>query len=165
LVSQSRRHSRHRVHALLDAVGLSHRRKAYPATLSGGEQQRVAIARALVNEPRLVLADEPTGNLDSHLGQEIMMLLYDIAREDDRAVLIVTHDARIEEVADRILCLEGGRLRDRKARAHQWAVCPVCSMRVDAWTATVRLEHGGIEHIFCSKRCRDRFVTQHEAKP
>jgi len=95
-----------------------------------------------------VLADEPTGNLDSHLGQEVMMLLYDIVPAEERAVLIVTHDARIEEVAHRSLWLEEWRLRDREARAHQWAVCPVCSMRVEAWTATVRVERDGVEHVF-----------------
>jgi len=159
LVPGDRRHARERAARLLDAVDLGHRRRALPATLSGGEQQRVAVARALINEPKVILADEPTGNLDSHLGQEVMMMLYDIAREEGRSVLVVTHDPRIEAIADRILWLEDGRLRDREVQSHEWAECPVCGMRVDAWTATVRIEHRGAEQVFCSTRCRDRFVA------
>ena len=71
--------------------------------LSGGEKQRVAIGRALINEPMVILADAPTGNLDSKHGQEVMMILHDIVRDEGRSVLIVTHDPRVEDVADRIL--------------------------------------------------------------
>ncbi len=153
------RRARERALMLMDAVELNHRRHAHPATLSGGEQQRVAIARALLNEPRVILADEPTGNLDSHLGQEVMMMLYDVARDENRAVLIVTHDSRIEQVADRLLWLEDGRLRDRKTEHHEWVKCPMCAMRVDAWTATVRIEQDDIEYVFCSRRCRTQFLA------
>jgi putative ABC transport system ATP-binding protein len=148
-----------RVRALVDRVGLSERRHARPRELSGGEKQRVAIARALINEPPLILADEPTGNLDSKHGQETTMLLYDLVRDEGRTVLIVTHDPRIEDVADRILWLEDGALRDRKAETHEWVVDPVCRMRIDAWTATARIEHAGSSLAFCSRRCRERFAS------
>lgn len=106
--------ARPRLESLLDRLDLSARRNSLPQTLSGGEKQRVAIARALINQPTILLADEPTGNLDSHKGQEVMMILHDIARDDDCAVLMVTHDPRVEEIADRVLWLEDGSLRDRK---------------------------------------------------
>jgi len=151
--------ARTRAQALIRRLDLWHRRDALPAQLSGGERQRVAIARALVNDPPLLLADEPTGNLDSQRGLEVAMLLHDIAREDRRAVVIVTHDPRIEEIADRLLWLEDGRLRDRKQDVHDWAIDPVCGMRVDRWTATQLAAHAGREYAFCSARCRARFVA------
>jgi putative ABC transport system ATP-binding protein len=138
-------------------LGLLHRRKALPKTLSGGEKQRVAIARALINEPPLILADEPTGNLDSHTGQDVLMILHDIARDEERSILVVTHDPRVEDVADRILWLEDGSLRDRKTERHEWVTDPVCGMRVDAWTAAVVQEYRGSRYVFCSKRCEERF--------
>ncbi len=142
---------------MLERLGLGHRLNAKPRSLSGGEKQRVAIARALVNEPPIILADEPTGNLDSERGQEVMMVLHDIARDEGRAVMVVTHDPRVEEVADRILWLEDGALRDRKAERHDWVRDPVCGMRVDPWTATNVLTHQDHEHVFCSTRRLDRF--------
>lgn len=148
---------RARADALLDRLALSHRRKALPKTLSGGEKQRVAIARALINRPPLILADEPTGNLDSHSGQEVLMILHDIARDEGRSILIVTHDPRVEDVADRILWLEDGGLRDRKQEEHDWVTDPVCGMRVDAWTAVFFSEYQGQRYVFCSKRCEERF--------
>jgi putative ABC transport system ATP-binding protein len=95
---------------MLDRVGLPHKADAYPDQLSGGEQQRVAIARALVHSPALVLADEPTGSLDSHTAQEIAQLLTDSARSRDAAVVLVTHDERIARYADRIIRLDSGRI-------------------------------------------------------
>ncbi len=151
------RAARGRADEMLERLGLTHRRAALPATLSGGEQQRVAIARALINRPRLIFADEPTGNLDSQSGQEVMMTLYDIARDESCAVVMVTHDPRVEDVADRILWLEDGALRDRKSEQHSWVRDPVCGMRVDEWTATVFSTHGGQRFVFCSQRCCDRF--------
>lgn len=149
--------AKERADELIDRLGLSHRKKALPRTLSGGEKQRVAIARALINEPKLILADEPTGNLDSQTGQEVMMILHDIARDEDYAVVMVTHDPRVEDIADRILWLEDGKLRDRKMERHSWVTDPVCGMRVDEWIASISTDYQGKHYVFCSERCRDRF--------
>jgi putative ABC transport system ATP-binding protein len=147
-----------RAAALLERLGLAARRSARPPTLSGGEKQRVAIARALINQPPLILADEPTGNLDSQSGQEVAMILHDVARDAGCAVILVTHDPRVEEIADRILWLEDGALRDRRAERHSWVRCPVCGMRVDEWTALHVAEHEGRRVVFCSQRCRERYL-------
>jgi putative ABC transport system ATP-binding protein len=95
---------------LLESVGLGQRAEHLPGQLSGGEQQRVAIARALANEPRVVLADEPTGNLDSTTGEEIVGLLRALAGDHGRTVVLVTHDAGIARGADRVIRLRDGRL-------------------------------------------------------
>lgn len=95
---------------VLDSVGLGKRPDALPAELSGGEQQRVAIARAIVHRPNLIVCDEPTSNLDHATGQEMMELIRRIASEDDRCVIIVTHDTRILEFADRVARMEDGRI-------------------------------------------------------
>jgi lipoprotein-releasing system ATP-binding protein len=101
---------RERATALLDAVGMSHRR-SFPATdLSGGEQQRVAIARALVSSPPLVLADEPTGNLDTETGDQVLRLLRQFNETRSTAFLVVTHDERIAERCDRIVHMVDGRI-------------------------------------------------------
>jgi putative ABC transport system ATP-binding protein len=99
---------------ILTEVGLGERLDFLPADLSGGEKQRVSIARAVVNHPQLVLADEPTGNLDSEAGKKIGSILRDLARERQAAVVIVTHDNRIENMADRILYLEDGMIKDER---------------------------------------------------
>jgi putative ABC transport system ATP-binding protein len=96
----------------LEQVGLGHRLHNRPDQLSGGQQQRVAIARALVAEPKLVLADEPTGNLDSHSSDEIATLLRQVASEWGRAVVMVTHDAHIASYANRIVFLKDGKIVD-----------------------------------------------------
>ncbi len=158
LVPEQRDRARKRANELIELLNLSQRRHAVPATLSGGEKQRVAIARALVNNPPLILADEPTGNLDSQSGQDVTMILHDIARDEGCAVILVTHDPRVEDVADRILWLEDGALRDRRSEKHAWARCPVCNMRVDEWTATLRTEYEGRNFVFCSMRCQERFT-------
>jgi putative ABC transport system ATP-binding protein len=94
----------------LERLGLAHRLEHTPERLSGGERQRVAIARALTGEPHLILADEPTGNLDSRRGLAILNLLVDLAREHDVAVLLVTHDPQAAALADHIYELRDGRL-------------------------------------------------------
>jgi putative ABC transport system ATP-binding protein len=99
-----------RARELLGRLDLGDRLDYPPAKLSHGEQQRVAIARALINEPSLILADEPTANLDSKSGHSVMEMLYRIAKEQDRTVIIASHDPRIKDIADRILWLEDGQL-------------------------------------------------------
>ncbi|HEX6597124.1 MAG TPA: ABC transporter ATP-binding protein [Acidimicrobiales bacterium] len=99
-----------RARELLGSLGLDHRLTARPATLSGGEKQRVAVARALANDPPLILADEPTGNLDSKSGAAVMDLLVGAVRERGTAVLVATHDDRVRAVADRVIRIEDGML-------------------------------------------------------
>jgi putative ABC transport system ATP-binding protein len=99
-----------RANKALADVGLAHKTRSFPSELSGGEQQRVAIARAIAGEPSIILADEPTGALDSDNGQAIMMLLAQIAKGRSHAVLVVTHDPRTVTFADRILHIEDGRI-------------------------------------------------------
>ena len=94
----------------MERVGLGRRLFHMPGQLSGGERQRVAIARALTNGPRLLLADEPTGNLDTERGKEILSLLMRVSREHDAAVVLVTHDPQAAEMADRVMTLRDGRL-------------------------------------------------------
>ncbi len=96
--------------ALLERVGLKDRLHHLPSELSGGEQQRVAIARSLVNDPSILFADEPTGNLDSHTGESIIELLLGVAREDKRTLLVVTHDEQLATRGDRLLRIEDGCL-------------------------------------------------------
>jgi len=102
------REARQRGEALLERVGLAERLHHLPAELSGGEQQRVAIARALINDPSILFADEPTGNLDSHTGESIIELLLGIGRADRRTLVIVTHDKTLAQRGDRILHIEDG---------------------------------------------------------
>jgi putative ABC transport system ATP-binding protein len=101
-----------RARQLLEEVGLSHRSSAYPPTLSGGERQRVAIARALANEPRLLLADEPTGALDSATGEQIVELLQGVRAQRGTTILLVTNDPDVAEVADRTLRIRDGRVEE-----------------------------------------------------
>lgn len=100
-----------RARELLEMFGLGRRMNALPKLLSDGEKQRVAIARALAKDPTLILADEPTANLDAKRGREVLLLLRQMALEMTRGVVIVSHDSRIREIAHRVLWLEDGRLR------------------------------------------------------
>ncbi len=104
--------ARERATRLLVDLGMEDRLQFKPWALSGGEKQRVSIARALANDPQLILADEPTANLDSKHGHEVVVLLRDIAKKQRRTVIIVSHDQRIREVADKVLWLEDGRFKD-----------------------------------------------------
>jgi putative ABC transport system ATP-binding protein len=103
-----------RVHEALERVGMSHRVKHYPSQLSGGQQQRVAVARALGGEPSILLADEPTGNLDSQNGEAVMDLLRDLHRQG-ATICMVTHDPRYETYADRTIRLFDGRIVEENA--------------------------------------------------
>jgi putative ABC transport system ATP-binding protein len=108
---RSRREVRAQARAMLESVGLADRMDHYTSELSGGQRQRVAIARALVSRPRIVLADEPTASLDKKSGREVVELMRSLAREQGVTVLLVTHDNRILDIADRIVHLEDGRLQ------------------------------------------------------
>ena len=112
-----RREARDRAEAMLERVSLADRRHALPSQLSGGQQQRVAIARALVHGPRLVVCDEPTSALDHGTGHKVMELLRDVAVAAGRALVIVTHDSRIFEFADRIATMDDGHVTGVELRA------------------------------------------------
>jgi putative ABC transport system ATP-binding protein len=109
--------ARARARVLLDDVGLADRMHHFPSQLSGGEQQRVAIARALANDPPIVLADEPTGNLDSSTGHHIIEILVQVNKVRGRTLVLVTHDPALADLADEIIALKDGRVVDRHARA------------------------------------------------
>jgi putative ABC transport system ATP-binding protein len=105
--------ARRRARPWLSRVGLDRQRDQLPEQLSGGERQRVAVARALANDPVLLLADEPTGSLDSQRGRKVLELLRDISHERGMAILLATHDPQAAEIADRALVLRDGKLHDR----------------------------------------------------
>ena len=106
----ARKNAEARAEEVLEAVSLGSRFDALPGKLSGGQQQRVAIARALVHEPKLIVCDEPTSNLDHVTGHSMMELLRGVARSPDRALIVVTHDPRIFEFADRIVRMDDGKI-------------------------------------------------------
>ena len=103
-----------KVEAILDEVGLLHKQEMFPQYLSVGEQQRIAIARAVVHAPEIILADEPTANIDSKAGQDIFALLQTMNQKLKRTILFSTHDPKIIEKSDRVLWLEDGRVRHRR---------------------------------------------------
>ncbi|HKZ55123.1 MAG TPA: ATP-binding cassette domain-containing protein [Anaerolineales bacterium] len=161
--------ARRKAEELLRGFGLGDRLHFLPEKLSGGEKQRVAIARALVNNPALILADEPTANLDSKIGHEIMRLLRRIAKEQGRSVVIVSHDQRIKDIADRVLWLEDGQFKEMVttlapalARSASAGVAsdPVCGMAVEREKAAATLEHQGQTYFFCSRGCRAEFLER-----
>jgi putative ABC transport system ATP-binding protein len=159
LAGKSRAVSRAKATTLLSELGLAQRLGFLPEQLSGGEKQRVAIARALINEPSVILADEPTANLDSKIGHEITRLLRSIAKEQARSVVIVSHDQRIRDIADRVLWLEDGTFKDIVTMATD----PVCGMAVERERA-VSMEHEGTTLYFCSRGCRDEFTGPSPAR-
>jgi putative ABC transport system ATP-binding protein len=117
LAGQSARSARRRATELLEQVGLSDRASHLPSALSGGQRQRVAIARALGNEPLVLLADEPTGNLDSAATLDVLRLL-DRLRAEGQTLVIVTHDARIAATADRLITMRDGAFVDETRLSH-----------------------------------------------
>jgi putative ABC transport system ATP-binding protein len=143
-----------RARGLLERVGLAYRLGFRPEQLSGGEKQRVAIARALANDPPVILADEPTANLDSAIGRQVARLLRRLATQDRRAVVIVSHDTRLQEIADRVLWLEDGTFRELSTMATD----PVCGMTVPQHDHP-HLQHDGQVWWFCSTACRDEFAA------
>jgi len=108
----SETHKQERIAELLKRVGLSKRSRAFPDQLSGGEQQRVAIVRALAHDPAVVLADEPTGNLDAHTGAQILALLTELFRGQGRTLILVTHSLAVSRIADRVLSIDEGILSE-----------------------------------------------------
>jgi len=139
---------------ILKELGLGDRLDFLPEKLSGGEKQRVSIARALVNDPALILADEPTANLDSKNGHELMRRLQEIAREKGISVVIVSHDQRIRDIADRVLWLEDGNFKELAGMA----VDPVCQMSVEK-EAAVTGQLNGTTYYFCSRGCEAEFLS------
>ena len=115
----SRQAGREAAHEALALVGLGDRGGHKPSELSGGEQQRVAIARALVNKPEIILADEPTGNLDSDRSAEVLALMRKFNREHGQTIVLVTHDAEVGAACDRVIRMRDGHIRD-----HGYGECP-----------------------------------------
>ncbi len=111
LAKKSRKEQREAAARLLETVGLSHRLKHRPKELSIGEMQRVSIARALANDPEIVIADEPTGELDAKTAKEIITLLSKISRKEKKTIVVATHDEKVVEVADTVYAIQDGKLR------------------------------------------------------
>lgn len=114
--------AKQRAHELLDQIGLADKYDTFPADLSGGQKQRVAIARALAGDPAIILADEPTAALDSHTGRNVMQQMAELAHQRGRAVVIVTHDPRVLDFADRIVKIADGTIDDGTMAKHKGAV-------------------------------------------
>ena len=114
LVGRRGKEAREKATGLLDDLQVAHRLGMYPENLSGGEKQRVAIARALANDPKILLADEPTAQLDTERGKTVMTLMKKLAKDKNSAVIVVTHDRRMVEGFDRIYMLEDGRMLNRQ---------------------------------------------------
>ena len=146
---------------LLTGLGLTARRAFGIDKLSGGEKQRVAIARAIANHPRLILADEPTANLDSAHGAETMRLLRGLAKDEGTTVVIVSHDQRLREVADRVLWLEDGQLKRLEALVRD----PACGMLLDPAQAPASLESRSETLYFCSRGCLREFQESATREP
>lgn len=150
------REARARSEELLRELGLERRRFFSPEQISGGEKQRVAIARAIANRPQVIFADEPTANLDSAHGAETMRLLRRLAKENGATVVIVSHDERLREIADRVLWLEDGRLKAMSALVRD----PVCGMLLDPTQAPASLGGDGAKLYFCSRGCKRQYEEE-----
>ncbi|RMD95241.1 MAG: ATP-binding cassette domain-containing protein, partial [Calditrichaeota bacterium] len=112
IAGMNARRASQRAMQLLKAVGLKDRGSHRPSELSGGEQQRVAVARALMNDPKLILADEPSGNLDREAAEGLHQLLFDLSRREGRTIIVVTHNLQLAKRADRIVALQDGRIAE-----------------------------------------------------
>lgn len=152
--------ARKRAQDLLTELGLGERLQHYPSELSGGEKQRVAVARSVANSPQLILADEPTGNLDSKSGHFVAELMGRIAKEQRRAVVIVSHDMRIADIADRVLWLEDGRLKEETGGS--FATDPVCGMRLQAADAAGYYDYKGKRYYFDTLTDLEKFKNDPE---
>ena len=150
--------ARRRAVQLLSDLGLAERLHHKPSDLSGGEKQRVSVARALANEPAVLLCDEPTANLDSKIGHDIVVRLREIADTQDRSVVIVSHDERIKPHADRILWLEDGRFKEME----RMETDPVCGMSIERSRAAATLDRDGRTLYFCSNGCMREFEEKIE---
>jgi putative ABC transport system ATP-binding protein len=148
--------ARSRAVALLTELDLHERLGFLPEKLSGGEKQRVSIARAFANDPDLVLADEPTANLDSSIGRQVMRSLREIAKRQGHSVLIVSHDDRIKEIADRVLWLEDGVFKRDASLVRD----PICGMAIDPNEAPARIAVNGVDYYFCSEGCQAEFQAK-----
>lgn len=157
LAGINRSDARKKAAILLSELGMEKRLSFLPEKLSGGEKQRVAIARALVNDPVLILADEPTANLDSKIGHEIMRMLRKVAKEQQRSVVIVSHDQRIKDIADRVLWLEDGQFREMV----NMVIDPVCGMSLESEQA-IGMDWNGQKYYFCAQGCRNEFLEHPE---
>jgi putative ABC transport system ATP-binding protein len=113
MANQWTKDSRTKIKVLLEAVGMGHRSKSYPHQLSGGEKQRVAIARAFINDPEIILADEPTASLDSNRSLAIIELISKIVKSQNKSAIIVTHDEQILPICDRIFVMKNGQLIEK----------------------------------------------------
>jgi putative ABC transport system ATP-binding protein len=151
--------ARHRAADLLHRFDLSRRIRFKPEQLSGGEKQRVALARALANNPAILLADEPTANLDSSHGLQVARLLRQLATTDRRAIIIVSHDERLRPFADRVLWLEDGHF----SRLDQMPVDPVCGMPVHQTGPHLSRDNHDI--WFCADGCRDEYLANPDRYP
>lgn len=148
------RRAKERATDILTELGLRQRLNHYPDQISGGEKQRVALARALVAEPKLILADEPTGNLDSKSGYQVVELLHEIANQRNSAVVIASHDTRIMNISKRILWLEDGTLKESGI---EMVTDPICEMRLRKDEVLYKSFYKGIEYYFCSEKEKKNF--------
>lgn len=146
--------SRKKAQGLLEVFGLGERSNFTPDKLSGGEKQRVSIARSLANDPKLILADEPTANLDSKRGREVMRLLKSVAKNMGKTVVIVSHDQRLAEIADRILWMEDGQIRAKE----ELETDANCGSSVEVNPKTPTLSYRGKNYYFCSEICKKEYI-------